>query len=166
MAFIPPELIGLIVAEIDDSLSLKACALTATIFREPSQRILLRSFSLTTIADLQFTRAKSDFTRMSSDFAGVSTLLEQSPHVAAYITLLEVAIHAWDTSVIEALPRIFSKLMNVRQCTIGGLQFFNTEYYTPAFASALFNFLVRQLLHDLDATVIFNVSPAVILRLL
>ncbi|KAJ6567910.1 hypothetical protein DFH09DRAFT_1278078 [Mycena vulgaris] len=48
MPLLPQELIDLIVAEVKDIPSLKECSLVESMFRPPSQRILLRSLTLTT----------------------------------------------------------------------------------------------------------------------
>ncbi|KAJ6567885.1 hypothetical protein DFH09DRAFT_1278069 [Mycena vulgaris] len=48
MPLLPQELIDLIVAEVKDIPSLKECSFVESMFRPPSQRILLRSLTLTT----------------------------------------------------------------------------------------------------------------------
>ncbi|KAJ7239798.1 hypothetical protein B0H12DRAFT_1237516 [Mycena haematopus] len=152
MAPIPPELIRLIVFEVDDIPSLKACSLAGPIFREPSQRILLRSFRLS----------------QSSNFVGICTLLENSPHVAAYITRLELNLSSTHALVFdfENLQRIFSHLMNVRSCTIYWLKAFQTGDHNSAFPSALLNFLAQQPLRELYLKFCFDIPLAVIARLL
>ncbi|KAF7347189.1 hypothetical protein MVEN_01473700 [Mycena venus] len=150
MTFVPQELVDAIVSEIDDVPSLKACALTGSVFRDPSQRILLRSLSL------------------NQDFRGSSTLLDESPHVNAYIICLTIRLD-WNPSVtdIERFQEILVKLAIVRQCIMSGMgEEFRVGYHTPTFPSALLCFLRRQPLQELNVLHWYNVPPAVILRFL
>ncbi|KAJ7651551.1 hypothetical protein DFH06DRAFT_1207352 [Mycena polygramma] len=73
---ISQELVDAIVCEVDDICSLKACALAGSVFRGRSQRILLQSLTLDALPKV----------------SGILTLLEESPHIAAYITGLKIEI--------------------------------------------------------------------------
>ncbi|KAJ7688733.1 hypothetical protein B0H17DRAFT_1202809 [Mycena rosella] len=72
------ELLDAIIGTLDDVEALKVCALTGSLMRGSSQRILLRSLTLTGYRD----RLRVP------NYQGVDTLLRESPHIAAYITHL------------------------------------------------------------------------------
>ncbi|KAJ6457257.1 hypothetical protein C8R45DRAFT_565434 [Mycena sanguinolenta] len=145
MPTLPPELIGLIVSEIEDVPTLKACSLTSSVFCESSRRILLRSIKLAT----------------QNSTHVLCTLLDNSPHLAIYVTRIYLQLR-WDAPdiVFDHLQQIFSKLTNVRQCSILGMFWFRDGH-----ESALFNFLERQPLRELNMHFI-EVPLAGILRLL
>ncbi|KAJ7431600.1 hypothetical protein FB451DRAFT_1573677 [Mycena latifolia] len=130
---IPQELGYAIVEEVEDSKTLKACALVASHFRGVSQRILLSSLSLDTCLSWKY-----------RDFC---SLLEESPHVAAYATKFtlrlssERRLSSWD------LRNMFSTLTNVRRFTLrGDTQSFRWGYLTPM---PIFDFIQRQNLAEL-----------------
>ncbi|KAJ7857560.1 hypothetical protein B0H13DRAFT_1158878 [Mycena leptocephala] len=152
MEFLPQELVDAIVCKIDDNPSLKACALAGRMFCERSQRIILQSLTLRS---------------PHSNFGRVHALLEESPHIAAYITHLTIRLR-WDTPAadIQSLQQILGKLENVRRCTIGGMSFlFSLGYYhSPTFQSVLLDFLAHQPLRELYVQ-FTNAPPAIILRL-
>ncbi|KAF7347160.1 hypothetical protein MVEN_01470500 [Mycena venus] len=149
MESLPQELVNAIVYEIDNCASLKACALAGSMFRQPSQRILLSSLTL------------------RRNFKGAHALLEKSPHVAAYVTRLSIRIENANAPSIERFFRIINKLANVRQCLLSGMKdVFGPNYHTPTLISALFDFLARQPLRELHVLSVTEAPPAVILRLL
>ncbi|KAJ7871138.1 hypothetical protein B0H14DRAFT_223676 [Mycena olivaceomarginata] len=141
MAFLPQELVYAIVDEIEDIPSLKALALAGSPFRDASQRILLRSFTV------------------KQNIEEAHTLLEESPHIAAFITRLVIRVD-WlvDEASIEkishSLHLIFGKMVNVRQCILGG-----TFPKSGTFTSALLDFLARQPLRELNVF-LWNGIPA------
>ncbi|KAF7345334.1 hypothetical protein MSAN_01910300 [Mycena sanguinolenta] len=151
---LPPELVQTIVAEVDDIPSLKACALAASMFCNASQRILFRSFTLEPIL-----------------VPASSTILEESPHIASYITRLSIQLGTYidDASnerLSQNLQKNFAnlKLANVRQCIMNGS--FHCPKQTPTFVPALLDFLLRQPLCELHVSSAVQVAPATILRLL
>ncbi|KAJ7236047.1 hypothetical protein B0H12DRAFT_131279 [Mycena haematopus] len=152
MESLPQELLLAIIHEIDDIPSLKACALTGSMFRDASQRVLLRSLTL------------------KGDMQAAHTLLVESPHVATYITRLSIRFplsQGLGMAKIEALQptiqKIMVKLVNVHQCI---LNFWEDLDQTPALVSTLFDFLERQPLRELHVRDASGVSPASLLRLL
>ncbi|KAJ6457358.1 hypothetical protein C8R45DRAFT_1033470 [Mycena sanguinolenta] len=148
MEFVPQELVHAIVHEIDDISSLKACALASSIFRHPSQRILLSSLTL------------------KENAQEAHSLLEESPRVASYVTRLSIRtlFHGIpDPNLQQSFQQVFAKLKNVRQCIMSGT--FSTEHRTP-FISALVEFLLRQPLRELNVLYWEGVPPTTALRLL
>ncbi|KAF7347175.1 hypothetical protein MVEN_01472100 [Mycena venus] len=119
-------------------------------FRETSQRILLRSITL------------------HSNLKEAHTFLKESPHVASYITVLSLWL-AWNrpASYIASLQQILqvATLVNVRKCVLADMgDIFRASYHTPA--STLLDFLAHQPLRELHLSKATAVPPAVILRLL
>ncbi|KAJ7360915.1 hypothetical protein DFH08DRAFT_800329 [Mycena albidolilacea] len=132
MVFLPQELVYAIADEIEDIPSLKALALAGSPFRDSSQRILLRSFTV------------------KQNIEEAHTLLEESPHIAAFIARLVIRVD-WlvDEASIEkispSLHLILGKMVNVRQCILRG-----TFLESGIFTSALLDFLARQPLRELN----------------
>ncbi|KAJ6475957.1 hypothetical protein C8R47DRAFT_662195 [Mycena vitilis] len=154
MAFIPQELVDSIVAELTDMGSLKACSLVGPKFRDPAQRILLRSIALT---------GWPQITSPSGNYAATRTLLEQSPHVAEYIKDLKVSLHLNED--LEALQYILPTLVNVRRCVIDGYgQHLQWNLLPPGLATAFAIFFSRRSLYDLRLCRIVNMPPTVCLR--
>lgn len=106
MDTLPPELIRAIVEEIDDDESLKMCSLVGTLFREPSQRLLLHELTLGTEegGDKPYTAAYA--------------LFLESPHVVPYFTRLNCSVLTADAEPtdVEALCGVLENLTNIRQC--------------------------------------------------
>ncbi|KAJ6552033.1 hypothetical protein DFH09DRAFT_1167743 [Mycena vulgaris] len=107
MTSIPQELINAIVGEVDDTKSLKACALSASGFREPSQRILLRLLHL-----------DND----PPNYGAVCTLLTASPHIGPYVTTLSIGLSSKHAAASHAgdLQQLLATLTKVRRCIIRG----------------------------------------------
>ncbi|KAJ6457258.1 hypothetical protein C8R45DRAFT_943224 [Mycena sanguinolenta] len=144
MEFLPQELVYAIVQGIDETPSLKSCALAGSIFRDAAQRLLLRSLTL-----------KGD------DVQPAYVFLDESPHIASYITRLRMTLeraHSEDDSQRQSLQQILSKLVNVRQCVL--------SFYFSHIPTFLFEFLERQPLRELNIDPTYGLSPASILRLL
>ncbi|KAJ7351354.1 hypothetical protein DFH08DRAFT_992745 [Mycena albidolilacea] len=84
MPFIPQELVNSILDEVRDRESLNSCSLVGSMFRAPSQHIILQSITLSGwLKD----------TSESENYGAPHTLLEESPHVASYITALELRLN-------------------------------------------------------------------------
>ncbi|KAJ7504939.1 hypothetical protein B0H11DRAFT_1979893 [Mycena galericulata] len=132
MDTIPPELIHSIVHEISDTETLKACALVASTFREPSQRILLRSATL-----------GGDTPRHS--YCTVWTILRISPHIASYVRtlLLDLPTKVSAPSETYSLPVLLGKFTNVSQLLVSATQECKWDDIIPGAAGAILNF-VRQ----------------------
>ncbi|KAF7347161.1 hypothetical protein MVEN_01470600 [Mycena venus] len=147
--WLPQELVDAIVYELDDVDSLKACTLAGSMFRETSQRILLRSITL------------------PQNLKEAHTCLEESPHVASYITLLIVRLPpASDIASLQQILQV-ATLMNVRKCVLHRMHDgFRASYHTPALTATLLDFLARQPLHELHLSIATVVPPTVVLRLL
>ncbi|KAJ7871120.1 hypothetical protein B0H14DRAFT_223186 [Mycena olivaceomarginata] len=155
MVFLPEELVHAIVNEFcEDSPSLKACALAGSMLRGASQRLLLSSFTL-----------NQNITGEASALAA-HALLEESPHIPNYITRLSIRLEwfvdeASIQNLQDSLQQILRKMVNVRQCILSG-----SFHHTPTFISALFDFLTRQPLRELNVNLWTEVSAVTILRFL
>src|ERR1700712_2948034 len=103
-----------------------------------------------------------------SNFEGISTLLEESPHIAVYVTRLIVEVPPDSPPAdIENLQRILCALVNVRIFIIGELRdVFDTKYHTPSFPSTLLDFLGHQPLRELHVEYTDRVPMAIFLHML
>ncbi|KAJ6474952.1 hypothetical protein C8R45DRAFT_1010903 [Mycena sanguinolenta] len=156
---LPQELLNAIVQDIDDSLTLKSCSLAGSSLREESQRILLRSLTL----GVENHDAKS-------------AILDESQHIAAYITDLTVYIPNPDEIVDfeltgEDIQSILRRLQNVRRCVFDVPESSPSCVYWPelplVFSSTYMRFLSRQqFLRELRIANIFELPVDVILSLL
>lgn len=167
MLDLPQELLDKIVSNVD-VVSLKACALTATALVAPSQRILLRSLTI----------GVSDGTPSSSlqharhPVVPARRLIEDSPHIASYITrlnveLLTVIAHS---DALRILEEIFAALTNLRHCTLTaepdevvGVHTFKWADIMPA---AFLDFLLRWHLQELCLQRITEIPGSVFLYIL
>ncbi|KAJ7469248.1 hypothetical protein FB451DRAFT_1256193 [Mycena latifolia] len=151
MPVLPQELLDAIVGDVDDVTTLKSCSLVGTMLCKTSQCILLRSLTVLSTGGKNYTKARG--------------LLEDSPHIAGYITRLKIQIPRRDDD-IESLQQVLHKLVNVRRCILDGvLDDFVWDDITPPFASSLLNFIERQPLHELHLDGIEELPMAVFLRL-
>ncbi|KAJ6571473.1 hypothetical protein B0H19DRAFT_1130051 [Mycena capillaripes] len=158
MSFIPPELVEAIVCEVNDFASLKACSLAGFAFRYSSQRILLRYLTL------------GDWARgPKTSCRAVSIFLQESPHIAAYITCLKIylSIAATSSEERESLLNILRLLPNVRRCIVDG----DSARYlwsdlTEQIVSVLLDFLARQPLRDLHVLALLRVPLPAFFHLL
>ncbi|KAJ7438088.1 hypothetical protein B0H11DRAFT_594033 [Mycena galericulata] len=109
---LPQELVDNILENVGFE-DLKICSLSAPNLRFASQRILLSSLTLGTVTPEK---------QIVSNFSAVYTLLDESPHLIAYITHLRIYSYPLTNASpteIETFQKIFRKLMNVRRCDIG-----------------------------------------------
>ncbi|KAJ7458165.1 hypothetical protein FB451DRAFT_1564021 [Mycena latifolia] len=136
---VPHDVVDAIIDELDDIEALKTCSLAGTLFRDTSQRILLRSMTLTNSAN------------PSKNYRAACTLLKVSPHIAIYARRLQIQIPSvHDSADTSSLQDVLSKLANVQQCIVDssdGLLTWNK--LTPAVRSSFFSFLSRQRLREL-----------------
>ncbi|KAJ7438403.1 hypothetical protein B0H11DRAFT_591053 [Mycena galericulata] len=131
MDTIPPELIYSIVHEISDTETLKACALVASAFREPSQRILLRSVIL-------------GGDNPCHSYRTVWTILQISAHIASYVRTLLFNLPTKDSASGQtcSLPELLGKFTNVSQLVISGAtQQSKWDDLIPGAADAVFTFI-------------------------
>ncbi|KAJ7626034.1 hypothetical protein FB45DRAFT_1005246 [Roridomyces roridus] len=152
MPQLPPEIIDAIVHKVDDITSLKSCSLVSSALRIASQRSLFRSLTLNGWAT-------------PPNYDAISTLLEESPHVASYIAHLSVVLPDEVLSVpdIKSLKRALGKLSSVRWCMVDG----GTLAWTPAFNAPFLRFFARQrMLQELHIDSFMAIPQDVLLELL
>ncbi|KAJ7458691.1 hypothetical protein B0H11DRAFT_2199424, partial [Mycena galericulata] len=105
---VPLELIDGIMEEVRDTPSLKACALVATAFRAPSQRVLLQALTLD---------------NSPATYLSAFRLLDESPHLVPYVRRLTMTLR-WvlraPESSIEIFRQVLVKLSNVRRLSVAG----------------------------------------------
>ncbi|KAJ7866473.1 hypothetical protein B0H13DRAFT_2066707, partial [Mycena leptocephala] len=150
MSLLPQELLDTIVNKVYDMETLKNCSLAGSTLREPSQRILLRSLTLR---------------QEPPNYAAVYNLLEESPHIAHYITRLWVGLPhcdptAADVENLQNLRNVVGKLANVRCCTFDARR----KAFLPALAPVLFYFLGRRSLLELHVDAIGAIPIPVLLE--
>ncbi|KAJ7504917.1 hypothetical protein B0H11DRAFT_449347 [Mycena galericulata] len=113
MDSVPSELIDSIFLRVPDIETLKECALVASRFREPSQRILLRSVSLG---------------GTHHSYRYVWDIIQRSPHIATYVRTLRLDIRRDEASPEWLLPELLGKFTNVTQLRLSK----DTRLYTRA----------------------------------
>ncbi|KAJ7504876.1 hypothetical protein B0H11DRAFT_1979720 [Mycena galericulata] len=108
MDSIPPELIDSILHEVEDTKTLMACAIVASAFREPSQRILLHSATVGSTREL--------------NYQTVSDILQKSAHIASYIRHLSFYLPSKDTppATVDFLPELLAKFTHLSYLTVYG----------------------------------------------
>ncbi|KAJ7611010.1 hypothetical protein FB45DRAFT_942279 [Roridomyces roridus] len=145
---LPQELIDSILDEVNDFASLKSCSLVASSFRYPSQRILYRCV------------------RLQDNYGAIRTLLQDSPHIASYITILHISFATSDGRPVdtESLERILEspRLTNVRRCILKQGQWGELAELFPA----LIRFLSGQKLHELRFFLISGIPGVYFLQFL
>ncbi|KAJ7825495.1 hypothetical protein B0H14DRAFT_2596570 [Mycena olivaceomarginata] len=122
----------LIVREIDDLESLKACSLVVSTLRHTSQHILFNSLTI----DIK-------------NFTAIRDLLTGSPHIAHYITSLRALLAGLD---VESFGRILPKLQNVRKCFLDGVWHSSRQSGAPlrsGIPPIILDFFTRQPLRTL-----------------
>ncbi|KAJ7479058.1 hypothetical protein FB451DRAFT_1240506 [Mycena latifolia] len=152
MVPVPQELIDAIVNEVEDAKALKACSLTASAFREPSQRMLIHSLTLSRHASRPSANAWC-------------ARLTESPRIARYITTVTIYLSFEDTKppAVHTLQTIFARLMNVRRCVFssGHDYFCPWEDLTPV-AQVVVDFIQSQKLAELNVRYFANLPPSVL----
>ncbi|KAJ7222750.1 hypothetical protein B0H12DRAFT_1125272 [Mycena haematopus] len=156
---LPQELLNAIVQDIDDPSTLKSCSLAGSNLREESQRILLHSLTL----GVENHDAKN-------------AILDESPHIATYITDLTVYMPNPDEIVDFDLTGtdiqgILGRLNNVRRCVFDVPESSPSCIYwpelPPTFSSTYLHFISRQQsLRELRIANLFELPLDVILALL
>ncbi|KAJ6585917.1 hypothetical protein B0H19DRAFT_1369036 [Mycena capillaripes] len=159
---IPPELFNRIVCDLDNS-SLKACSLASSVLCAASQPILFRTF---TLSDGSVPHG----IRSTPSFAEALEHLEESPHIARYITHLNVQFLGYtNPTAPHHLQRVLAKLANVRHFKIDG----KSGCLMPGFPSVLVDFLSHRDLETLRVEclgkiplpvfLLFLISPHILL---
>ncbi|KAJ7020047.1 hypothetical protein C8F04DRAFT_1145545 [Mycena alexandri] len=155
MPSIPQELINAIVSHLPMA-SLKTCSLVDPTLRGPCQRILLRSISL---------KCWLSSWPEPPNLDAALGLLEESPHVAPYITHLTIRLQLPICAHLSALQLILRKLDNVTWCMVDGyyrrLEW--SSLLTFGLSAALAEFLGRESLRTLHLRRIRG-FPAAIFR--
>ncbi|KAJ7702758.1 hypothetical protein B0H17DRAFT_1194634 [Mycena rosella] len=160
MIRIPQELVDAIVDGVAEARSMKSCALVASKFRNPSQRILLRSLTI-----------KCGYKEQErSNYGALSSLLSESPHIAQHVKRLTLKLPAGqkDLQDVEILQRVLARMTRVKHCSINGTYIRDTRWSTlsASLASAVLDFITRQGLHSLAVACLEDLPNAVLLRLM
>ncbi|KAJ7134053.1 hypothetical protein C8R43DRAFT_956361 [Mycena crocata] len=147
---LPQELLEGIISEVDDFDSLKACSLAASRLTERSQRILLRSLTLSGWSN-------------PPNYIAAWNLLEESPHIAPYITHLKILPRELFAD-FESLERVLAKLAHVQHCDLDGRhRTFRWRNVTPRLISTFIDFFARQPLRHLRLTRMEGISHTIFL---
>ncbi|KAJ7495782.1 hypothetical protein B0H11DRAFT_2389379 [Mycena galericulata] len=101
---LPQELVEAILTEKADAESLKSCALVASNFREPSQRVLFHSLTVDTYQKMSMT----------------STFLTESPYIGKYIRRFAIRLTQKQSLPLETIALILTQLQKVQHLTIAG----------------------------------------------
>ncbi|KAJ6558082.1 hypothetical protein B0H19DRAFT_128220 [Mycena capillaripes] len=145
---IPTELVDAILLEVEQKETLKTCSLAGSALRYPSQRILLHSLTI--------------------DGPAICAFLEDSPHIATYITRLTInlpprVVHP--NSVIHW--EVLRLLSNVRRCILSGNNYgWNDRDRAVTLPSPVLEFLARQPLRELHVMSVENIPLSSFCRLL
>ncbi|KAJ6561355.1 hypothetical protein B0H10DRAFT_1151257 [Mycena sp. CBHHK59/15] len=169
MSPIPPELIAAIVDELaDDRESLKVCSLVATAFCAPSQSFIFRSIWLHRENWRFYTPEEHVHYQGTSvslgTIQGCHILLENSPHLAAYIRDLTIDL---PDSTSEDLPleHILMASLNIERFVISGL-FVSWTDLSPSLVTALQGVMAQPTLTHLHLLSIHGLPFAPVVRAL
>ncbi|KAJ7116996.1 hypothetical protein C8R44DRAFT_738864 [Mycena epipterygia] len=147
---------NMIVLQVDDSDALKACALAAYNFLEPSQRRLFESLKL------------HGGNWPNLNYSAWSGRFKEASHLAKYVTNLQLDFPGSPTcSDIDSFQDVLAYLTNVQRFWIDGTYakpFICWSKLPPGVSSALLDFIFRQRLRRLDIGFIW--MPAVVLSAL
>ncbi|KAJ7116920.1 hypothetical protein C8R44DRAFT_791645 [Mycena epipterygia] len=158
MTTVPQELIEAIVLQVDDSDTLKSCALAASNFLELSQRRLFESLTL----------HGGNWNGPNVNYSAWSARFSESPHLTRYATTLKLD-YPWilTHSDIDSFQDVLAHLTNVQRFWIDGTYTKPMMCWSklpPGVSSALLDFIFRQRLCRLDIG--FMWMPAVVLSAL
>ncbi|KAJ6452627.1 hypothetical protein C8R45DRAFT_1040415 [Mycena sanguinolenta] len=153
MPSLPQELVDAILANVDDTESLKACSLVESRFRVPSQQILLEHITLSA---------------WTENYGAARILLEESPHVTTYVTNLELRLcgpRLDSNGSADNLPWVLRQLVNVRQFAFGGhRRRLHWDHMPSGLAEALLQFISRQHLLRLHVSFVTNFPGKILLK--
>ncbi|KAJ7088331.1 hypothetical protein C8R44DRAFT_819436 [Mycena epipterygia] len=157
---IPQEIVDSILGEVEDVESLKSCALVASNFCQPSQRILLRSLTVESGYKDQH----------PSNYTAVFSLLSKSPHIAVYIKELTIRLPAGHTALqeIETLRWILAQMTKVQHCTLTVQYILDTRWSSlhPTISSVVLDFITKQRLRSMIIACLQEIPLPVLLRLI
>ncbi|KAJ7087144.1 hypothetical protein C8R44DRAFT_820375 [Mycena epipterygia] len=157
---IPQEILDSIVGEVEDVGSLNSCALVASNFCQPSQRILLRSLTVESGYKDQH----------PSNYTAVFGLLSESPHIAVYIKKLTIRLPAGHIALqeIETLRWILAKTTKVQDCTLTVKYIQDTRWSSlhPTLSSAVLDLITEQGLRSMTIACLQEIPLPVLLRLI
>ncbi|KAJ7627053.1 hypothetical protein FB45DRAFT_1082115 [Roridomyces roridus] len=140
MDTLPEELIGTIIQYVEDQESIKSCALTATLFREPSQRILWHIW--------RFGGDGDD----ANAYQTLYSMFDESPHLSQYIRIATFCLPPPDRvlSQIDYLQPLLAKFTHLRHFLLasdeGQIEW---RDLSPRISEALVVFLASQTLEAL-----------------
>ncbi|KAJ7070295.1 hypothetical protein B0H15DRAFT_957809 [Mycena belliarum] len=151
MPSLPQELLDSIVGEVEESAALKACATAGPRLCAASQRILLSRLTLRRTASSSY------------NYTAIRELLEQSPHIARYITRLRFLVTPLASPPsavdIESLQNVLEKLGHVHRISLEGDRG-EWESLPPRIASLLLKTVSRKNLHELHISLIHSIPLA------
>ncbi|KAJ7134025.1 hypothetical protein C8R43DRAFT_1022216 [Mycena crocata] len=145
---IPQELVEVIVDEVHDESSLKACALVSSCFLSASQRNLFRSLTLDTGRTPEWCNR-----------------LAESPHIALHISALAIQLDHLFIDGAPGLEELLDKLDNVRRCTIRGSST-HTWKAMITVTQPLLKFIQRQIFSELHLLYILELPRSTLAFLL
>ncbi|KAJ6502835.1 hypothetical protein C8R47DRAFT_1106915 [Mycena vitilis] len=154
MSVLPQEMIEAIVEQLDDIPSLKACCLAGSPFLTSSQRNL--HCFLTIGLGLSLTAARCTF-------------LEETPHIAAYITRISIQLSTNSaTPEIRDFLRVLTVLTNVRTCVLRAarIRVHWERHISPYLSMCMTDFLLRQPLRELYVRTIDDIPIQVLVKFL
>ncbi|KAJ6526480.1 hypothetical protein DFH09DRAFT_1187681 [Mycena vulgaris] len=117
MTDLAQELLELIIQQVEDTKTLKACSLASSCLTGSSQRILLRRLAL------RATGSGKD-AEPRTNYIAASRLLRKSPHIIAYVTDLDIdnlPIVATDLE-LECFRQVINILHQVQRCNISKIR--------------------------------------------
>ncbi|KAJ6503567.1 hypothetical protein C8R45DRAFT_1091342 [Mycena sanguinolenta] len=146
MAPLPQELVDAMVAMVPDEESLRACALTAASFADPSQRRIFRSM---TIREERHTQTGA--------FKRIADILTHSPHLSHHVRSLSLVLK-WVPDNWPPLESILSTTTRVERLAIQGINpLFTTELHSN---SSLIEVLSLKTLRCIALTTV-SMSPSI-----
>ncbi|KAF8142708.1 hypothetical protein K438DRAFT_1994709 [Mycena galopus ATCC 62051] len=168
---IPQELIEAIVSNTDTD-SLIACSLVSSGFRAASHRLLFRTLRLEghPFRHYQWTEPEGRSSRINTrwtypNYSRACTLLTDSPHLAAYISDLEIYGPSPSISVdeLDGLRRVLTKLVHVQHCFLHAPPGTHWSEFPQSFCLDVLDFLSRQRLDSLRVSSLKEIPPQVFL---
>ncbi|KAJ7648855.1 hypothetical protein B0H17DRAFT_1102800 [Mycena rosella] len=127
---LPPELVDVILEEVDDEASLKMCSLAARSLVIPSQRSLFRSLYLYTNANLAH--------HASSTCAHARAVFTSSPHLAKYVRTLTLCLARETAENYEPVQAVLQMVTLVSRLAIhGSSDKFRWDSMSPALVSSI-----------------------------
>jgi hypothetical protein len=145
---LPPEILNVIVHEVDDTASLRRCSLVSTTFLYPSQQCLFHSLHL-----------------HPDDIQPAHTLFQGSPHLAIYVRDVKLDLEeSWTQNLDYALvPSLLGMLSNIESLRVRGTSANFSLANVPPLTSALCHALALPSLERFELADISDVPPSLLL---